>query len=101
MAHSSGLSAAEIWGLGKQTLSNGPGRERIYARADIPVQSLIDVKLRALRDDKPFKRHTSVIDWPIGSDPNEAKQRWKQICLELSEDPRIGLAIPDDPIVRC
>ena len=73
---------------------------KIYGRADVPVQSLLDVRLRALRDDKPFKRHTSVLDWPLGSDANETKELWKQICLELSEDLRISLALPVTPVVR-
>jgi hypothetical protein len=100
VAHSSGLSASEIWDLGTQTLRTEPGREKIYARADAPVQSFMDVKLRAFRDDDPFKRHTSVVDWPIGSDPNETKELWKLIALELSEDHRINLAVPETPVVR-
>jgi len=100
VAHSSGLSDTEIWEVGKQTLGTEPGREKIYGRADVPVQSLVDVKLRALRDDKPFKRHTSVVDWPIGSDANETKELWKQITLELSEDLRINLALPTTPVMR-
>ena len=98
VVHSSGLNDSEIWGVGTQTLGTQPGRGTIYGRADIPVQSLLDVMLRALRDDKPFKRHTSVIDWPIGSDGNETKERWKQITLELSEDPHVQLALPATPV---
>jgi hypothetical protein len=97
--HISGLSSDSVWAIGKQTLGNQPGRDKIHARADIPVESLIDVKLRALRDDRPFERHTSVIDWPIGSDGNEAKALWLEICLKLSEDARINLALPAEPIV--
>jgi hypothetical protein len=89
--HVSGLSSGEIWEIGKQTLGKEPGRRTIYCRADVPVLSLFDVKLRALRDDQPFPRHTAVIDWPLGSDPSETKAMWKQICLELSEDPRVAL----------
>lgn len=100
VVHTSGLSDLDIWEIGRQTLGSEPGREKIYGRADIRVQSLVDVKLRALRDDKPFKRHTSVVDWPIGSDANETKERWKQITLELSEDLRISLMLPTTPVVR-
>ena len=100
VVHSSGLSDADTWEIGKQTLGNETGRDKIYARVDAPVQSFLDLKLRALRDDKPFKRHTSVIDWPIGSDAAETKQAWKLICLELSEDPRVSLALPADPVER-
>lgn len=100
VVHSSRLADREIWSIGKGTLGDGPGRTRIYGRADVPVQSFLDVKLRALRDDKPFKRHTSILDWPIGSDANDTKELWKQICLELSEDPRVGLSLPAEPVVR-
>lgn len=100
VVHSSGLSESEIWEVGEKTLSGEPGRDHIYGRADVPVISLADVRLRALRDDKPFMRHTSVIDWPIGSDGNETKALWKQITLELSEDLRINLALPATPVGR-
>lgn len=100
VVHSSGMSNSEVWDLGKLTLGEEPGRDKIYGRADIPVQSLIDVKLRALRDDIPFKRHTSVLDWPLGSDGNETKVLWKQICLDLSEDMRVSLSLPTAPVVR-
>ena len=98
--HSSGLSDSEIWEVGRQTLSGEAGRDHIYGRADVPFIPLSDVKLRALRDDKPFVRHTSVIDWPIGSDGDETKALWKQITLELSEDLRVNLAFPAKPIGR-
>lgn len=100
VAHTSDLSDAEIWELGKRTLGGAPGRERLHGRADVKVQSLLDVRLRALRDDKPFKRHTSVVDWPIGSDANETKELWKLITLQLSEDSRITLVLPGVPIAR-
>jgi hypothetical protein len=100
VVHSSGLSDNDVWRLGKQTVGNAPGRSKIHARADIPVQSLTDVKLRALRDDKPFRRHTSVIDWPIGVDGNDTKALWLQICLELSEDHRIRLELLPTPVVQ-
>jgi hypothetical protein len=95
VVHSSGLPDDEIWDTGRQTLGTEQGRNKIYGRADVPVQSFHDVKLRALRDDNPFKRHTSVKDWPIGSDGGETKAIWKQITLELSEDLRISLAFPN------
>src|SRR5579863_9903378 len=98
--HSSGLTDEDVWAIGRQTLRSEPGRNTIYARADVPVQSLLDVRLRALRDDKPFQRHTSVIDWPIGSDANETKELWKLITLQLSEDSRITLVLPGVPIAR-
>ena len=98
MAHSSGLSDLEIWDVGKHTLRHEPGRSNIHGRADAPVQSFLDFKLRALRDDNPFARHTSIKDWPLGADDNDKKERWKLICLELSEDSRIDLKLPAEPI---
>lgn len=98
VVHSSGLNDGQIWEVGKQTLGTQPGRGNIYGRVDVPVQSILDVKLRALRDDSPFNRHTSVIDWPIGSDGNQTKELWKKITLELSEDPHVQLALPATPV---
>lgn len=100
VAHTTGLAEAEVWEIGKKTLTPDPGRDKIYARADIPVQSLLDVRLRTLRDDKPYPRHTLVLDWPLGSDDDETKALQKQVCLDLSEDLRIKLAVPDAPITR-
>lgn len=100
VVHSSGLSDSETWDIGKHTLGSEPGRNKIYARADAPVQLYMDLALRALRDNKPFNRHTSIIGWPIESDAAETKQRWKLICLELSENPRMHLATPTNPIER-
>lgn len=100
VVHTSGLSDAEIWTIGKQTLGGGISRGTIYARADVHVQSLLEVELRAIRDDKPFKRHTSVIGWPSRADEGETKALWKQIALTLSEDARLTLVIPAIPIVR-
>lgn len=92
VVHSSGLSKHEIWELGKLTRGTEPGRSEIFCKIDAPVQTFNDVELRALRDDKPFIRHTSIIDWPIGSDANDAKALWKEICLKLSQDPRVSVA---------
>jgi hypothetical protein len=100
VVHSSGLTENGVWELGQMTVGSAPGRRNIYGRADIPVESLADVNLRALRDDKPFVRHTSVIDWPLGSDGNDTKALWLQICLELSQDHRVRLELPQTPVVH-
>jgi hypothetical protein len=100
VVHSTGLTDEEVWAISEQTVGTGPGRSKIYGRADIPVRSIIEVRLRALRDDNPFERHTSVIDWPLGSDGNDAKAQWLQICLELSDDPRVSLLLPVVPITK-
>jgi hypothetical protein len=94
VAHSTGLTDEEIWEIGSHTLGTEPGRTTIYGRADVPVQALIEQLLRAVRDDNPFQRHTSVLGWPSPNDPNEAKQLRKLICLELSQHPEVTLAIP-------
>jgi hypothetical protein len=100
VAHSTGLADLEIWELGRRTMGTVPGRRTIHARADIPVQSLIERRLRSVRDDNPFQRHTNVVDWPRGSDPDQTKQMLKEICLQLSQDQRIVLRLPPNPIVR-
>jgi len=94
VVHSTGLTDDEAWKIGSRTLGTEPGRKTIRGRADVPVHVLIEQKLRAMRDDNPFERHTSVLDWPSSNDPNEAKQLRKLICLELSQHPEVTLAIP-------
>jgi hypothetical protein len=100
VVHSTGLSDRDVWEIGRLTLRNQPGREKIHGRADMPVKALIDRKLRATRDDNPFKRHTSVTGWPEPADRDERKQQRVQICLELSQDPDVKLVIPESPIIR-
>lgn len=94
VVHSSELSEPEIWQLGNHIRGAKPGRTSIFCRVDAPVEAFNDVKLRALRDDNPFERHTSVVDWPLGSDGNDTKALWKAICLDLSEDSRISVEFP-------
>jgi hypothetical protein len=97
--HVTGLSDPTIWEIAeKNTMRSAPGRNTIYARADVPVEQFRKQKLQAIRDDKPFNRHTSVVGWPPIADMNERKERWKEICLALSESPEVKLAIPPTPI---
>lgn len=101
VVHSTGLPDSDIWEIGRlYALSTQPGRDRIHGRADVPVKALIDRELRAIRDDKPFRRHTSVVGWPESADPDERKRLRKQVCLELSQDPEIKLVIPESPITH-
>lgn len=98
--HVTGLDHAAVWEIGVNTLTDQPGRDRIYARADVPVSELTELKLRAVRDDDPFMRHTLVLGWPDVEDPNERKEQWKEICLALSQSLQVALVIPSAPIVR-
>jgi hypothetical protein len=98
--HSTGLLDADVWSIGLLTLSSQPGRSTIHGRADIPVKALIDQALKAILDNKPFLRHTSVVGWPDSSDVNERKALTKLICLKLSENPSIKLVRPDTPITH-
>ena len=82
------------------TLGTQPGRDKIYGRADVPVKELNERMLHAIRDDSPFERHTSVVGWPRSDNRDEQKQRWKQICLELSQHPDVKLLTPETPIRR-
>jgi hypothetical protein len=101
VVHSTGLLDRDVWEIGRlHTLSNQPGRDKIHGRADVPVKALVERKLRAIRDDNPFKRHTSVIGWPKSEDPDERKEQRNLICLELSLDPSVKLVIPESPITR-
>jgi hypothetical protein len=97
--HVTDLADATIWEIAeKNTMRDEPGRDTIYARADVPVEQFRKQKLRAIRDDQPFERHTSVLGWPAITDTNERKERWKEICLGLSESPEVELVIPPTPI---
>lgn len=101
VVHSTGLPDSDVWEIGRlHTLGNQSGRDKICGRADVPVMALAERKLRAIRDDNPFRRHTSVMGWPESGDADEKKQQRKQICLELSQDPTVKLVIPESPIVR-
>jgi hypothetical protein len=94
VAHSTGLTDDQIWEIGSHTRGTEPGRGTIYGRADVPVQVLIEQLLRAVRDDNPFERHTSVLGWPSSDDPNQTKQLRLAICLQLSQHPDVTLALP-------
>jgi hypothetical protein len=100
VVHSTGLPDREVWGIGTRTLGVQPGRDKIHGRADVPVKALVEQKLRTIRDDKPFKRHTSVIGWPETADADLRKQQLKETCLKLSQDPDIKLVIPGSPITQ-
>jgi hypothetical protein len=98
--HTTGLSHAAVWEVAVGALGDRPGRDQIHARADVPVDELLERKLRAVRDDDPFTRHTLVLGWPEVADPNQRKEQWKEICLSLSQCPRVHLVIPPSPITR-
>lgn len=98
MVHSTDLTENDIWRISKLTLGTQRGREKVYGRADLRVEKLIAQKLKAMRDDRPFERHTSVIGWPKDTDPNQQKADIKAICLELSHDPEVKLVLPQSPI---
>jgi len=100
VAHSNGLSNDEVWELAKYTLGLQSGRETVYARADLPVTVFSGQGLDAIRDDRPFNRHTSVIGWPVSEDLNEQKQRRKLLCLELSQARGVRLELPTQPVRR-
>lgn len=100
VAHSTGLQDHEVWEISALTLGTQPGRDKIQGRADLPVRAFVEKKLRAIRDDEPFERHTSVIGWPEPGDLDERKQQRLLICLELSLDPDVKLVIPESPIIR-
>jgi len=100
VAHVTDLTDAEVWEISLKTVGSEPGRDKVHARADVRVRELIRNKLRAIRDDDPFERHTSVTGWPGPNDPNERKEQLKLICLELSQSPDVNLVVPAGPIAR-
>lgn len=96
--HSSGLEDHEVWKCGQRTLGTKRGRDKIYGRADITVGKLIAQELKAIRDDDPFERHTSVVGWPQSDDADRRKADIKAICLELSQDADTKVFILDQPL---
>jgi hypothetical protein len=100
VVHSTGLADREVWEIGKLMLGTERGRDKIRARADVPVNALIRNRLRAILDDNPFKRHTSVVGWPNSDDPDQQKQERIEVCLQLSQDPEVKLVVPESPIIR-
>ena len=98
MAHINGLIDADVWFLSLNTLTDEPGRDTVYARADIPVAELVPHKLRAVRDDDPFERHSMIVGWPDSEDRNKRKEQCKLICLQLSQCEEIVLVVPKEPI---
>jgi hypothetical protein len=101
VVHSTGLLDNEVWEIGRlHALGTQAGRDKIHGRADVPVLALVEKSLRAIRDDNPFQRHTSVVGWPDPNNPDERKQQLIGICLELSQDQDVRLVIPVSPIAR-
>ena len=96
--HVTSLPEEDIWEIARSTLGTEAGRTTIYARADVLVDAFIAQKLQAIRDDYPFVRHTSVKGWPKMTDPDQQKERWKEICLALSESPGVSLVVAAAPI---
>lgn len=97
VAHVSGLGDEATWALSRLTLRPGPGRDRVYARADFEVAAATRWGLRALRDDTPFERHTSIVGWPVLEGEMERKSRRLEIALDLSESAQ--LMLPASPIL--
>jgi len=100
VVHITGLDDRAVWEVGRNTLGKQRGRGKIYARVDVPVEQFLKQKLRAVLDNKPFKRHTSVMGWPEETDPNQRKERWKEISVALSASPEVVLVIPSSPIIK-
>jgi hypothetical protein len=81
-----GMTGAEIWQMGKDTLASHP-QPRLHGRADIDVRSVQAQKLKAIRDDNPY-RHVSVVGWPSYGD---GKDLVKSIAQELARTSRLTL----------
>jgi hypothetical protein len=93
VGHTTALTVAEIWALGETVLIH-TGLPKLYARADIDVAHLAERKLKAIRDDQDYERHTNVIGWPDVEDPDLRKRVWKNIATSLADN--ATLALPTD-----
>ena len=79
------MPQSERCAIARLTLTTERRRDKVHARADVPVSELIRKKLTTIRDDDPFERHTLVKGWPDSTDPTERKELLKQITLELRQ----------------
>jgi hypothetical protein len=84
-----GMTAAGIWELGKETLALHP-QPRLYGRAQLDVGVIKSQRLRALRDDDP-PRHVNVVGWPTYAD---GKDLIKTIAQELARHSHLELLTP-------
>lgn len=83
VAHINGLDEAAIWLLGSNTLSP-PERTRLTGWADIPVEAVIRVRLRAIRDDLGFARHSKIVGWPTGPEDKSAQQELARVLAQAA-----------------
>ena len=83
VAHSTGLTEAEVWAVG-ELVREACGRPVVYACADIDVAHISEQKLRAMRDDQPFQRHTNVLGWPSLENKDDQKRLCKGIATQLA-----------------
>ena len=87
-AHISGLEERVVWELSRRTLSGQPGRQAVLARADLKVEAVLRLDLKAIRDNDPFERHTAIRGWQ-----NETRKS-TALALSLAAD----LHVAPEPI---
>jgi hypothetical protein len=78
------LSDRDIWRIGDAVRAE-QHKENLYGRADLLAKSVYDVKLRAVRDDRP-PRHVVVVGWP--DDKAQQKNRAQLLAAASSYVPR-------------
>ena len=93
VGHTTGLDTAQIWQLGEVVRAHTKS-PTLYARADLDVAHVLEQKLKAVRDDQDYERHTNVIGWPVVADDDAKKRLWKHIASELAD--KATLVLPSD-----
>ena len=56
------LGADSIWAIA-ETVRSEQGKEKVFGRADIRAESVYEIGLTPIRDDKPL-RHVIIVGWP-------------------------------------
>jgi hypothetical protein len=72
------LSPESIWHIGEEVRAES-GKERLLGRADLSVKSVIELEMKALKDEPP-PRHVVLLGW---GDPTE-KARHKAKAQQLA-----------------
>jgi hypothetical protein len=93
VGHTTGLTTAEVWSLG-EVVRIHTRLPKLYARADIDAAHVVERKLKAIRDDEGYERHTNILGWPDIEDPDTRKRVWKNLATGLADS--AALALPTD-----
>jgi len=90
VGHTTGLETVALWQLGEVVRAYA-GATKLHARADVDVRHATEKRLRAIRDDKDYERHTNVVGWPVIADEDIRKRIWKGLATHLADHASLEL----------